>query len=130
MLGLLLLLQVQAPVLAAEVNRDRIGVNDVIELTITATGAPDEPIRIDLPPLTGFNVIERTERSDVLPGLRSTVLSLRLRATRAGSYGLGPIRAVQGQLETSIDGPDVEVQENAAAGMLALGAATLRRRTP
>ena len=120
MIGLLLLLQVQAPMLTAEVNRDRIGVNDVIEFTVTASGAPGEPIRIDLPPLAGFNVLERSERADVLPGLRSIVLSLRLRATRAGSFGLGPIRAVQGQLETSIDGPDVEVQENAAAGMLAL----------
>jgi len=120
MLGLLLLLQVQVPTLTATVNRDHVGVNEEIEFTVTATGSAGEPIRIDLPPLTGFNVMERAERSDVLPGLRSTVLTLRLKAMRPGSYGLGPIRAVQGQLETSIDGPDVDVQENAAAGMLAL----------
>ncbi|MFL5519544.1 MAG: BatD family protein [Gemmatimonadales bacterium] len=120
MLSLLVLLQLQAPTLTATVSRDRIGVNDEIEFVVTATGSPGEAIRISLPPLTGFNVIERAERADVLPGLRSVVLTLRLKATRAGSYGLGPIRAIQGQLEASIDGPDVDVQENAAAGMLAL----------
>jgi hypothetical protein len=120
MLGLLLLLQLQAPTLTATVSRERIGLNDEIEFTVTATGEPGEAIRIDLPPLTGFNVIARAERADVLPGARTTVLSLRLKAMRAGSYALGPIRAVQGQLEASIDGPDVEVQDNAAAGMLAL----------
>ncbi len=51
---------------------------------------------------------------------RISTLELRLRAVRAGSYAFGPIRVQQGTIQASIDGPDVEVTENAAAGMVAL----------
>jgi hypothetical protein len=122
MLGLLLLLQLQAPApsLSAEVDRTRLAVGEELTLTIAASGAGSSPIRLELPSFDGFATTSRAEQSSVLPGARSVVLELRLRALRAGGFALGPLRAVQGGADVMIDGPDVDVQESAVRALLAL----------
>lgn len=124
MLALLLLLQ-QAPgmTLTATVDRPRLNVGEEVVLTIVAGGRTADAVQFDLPPFSGFALISRGESSEVTVGVeraRVSTLELRLRAVRAGSYAFGPIRVQQGATQASIDGPDVEVTENAAAGMVAL----------
>ena len=123
MLALLLLLQGPAITLTATVDRPRLNVGEEVVLTIVAGGKTADAVMFDLPPFTGFSLISRGESSEVTMGIERTrisTLELRLRAIRAGSYAFGPIRVQQGTALASIDGPDVEVTENAAAGMVAL----------
>ena len=124
MLVLLLLLQ-QGPGLAltATVDRPRLNVGEEVVLTIVAGGRTADAVQFDLPAFSGFALISRSETSEVTMGVeraRVSTLELQLRAVRAGSYAFGPIRVQQGTSQASIDGPDVEVTENAAAGMVAL----------
>ena len=124
MLALLLLLQ-QSPglTLTAAVDRPRLNVGEEVVLTIVAGGRTADAVQFDLPAFSGFALISRSESSEVSLGVeraRLSTLELRLRAVRAGSYAFGPIRVQQGTTQASIDGPDVEVTENAAAGMVAL----------
>ncbi len=124
MLALLLLLQ-QGPglTLTATVDRPRLNVGEEVVLTIVAGGRTADAVQWDLPAFSGFALMSRSEASEVTLGVeraRISTLELRLRAVRAGSYAFGPIRAQQGTIQASIDGPDVEVTENAAAGMVAL----------
>ncbi len=124
MLALLLLLQ-QGPglTLTATVDRPRLNVGEDVVLTIVGGGRTADAVQFDLPAFSGFALISRSESSEVTFGVeraRITTLELRLRAVRAGSYAFGPIRIQQGTAQASIDGPDVEVTENAAAGMVAL----------
>ncbi len=124
MLALLLLLQ-QGPglTLTATVDRPRLNVGEEVVLTIVAGGRTADAVQFDLPAFSGFALISRSETSEVTMGVeraRISTLELQLRAVRAGSYAFGPIRVQQGTAQASIDGPDVEVTENAAAGMVAL----------
>ena len=124
MLALLLLLQ-QGPglTLTATVDRPRLNVGEEVVLTIVAGGRTADAVLWDLPAFSGFALMSRSETSEVTLGVeraRISTLELRLRAVRAGSYAFGPIRVQQGTTQASIDGPDVEVTENAAAGMVAL----------
>ena len=124
MLALLLLLH-QGPglTLTATVDRPRLNVGEDVVLTIVAGGRTADAVQFDLPAFSGFALISRSESSEVTLGVeraRISTLELRLRAVRAGSYAFGPIRVQQGTTQATIDGPDVEVTENAAAGMVAL----------
>jgi hypothetical protein len=100
--ALLLLLALQQgdlPAVTATVDRTRLAVGEELLLTVRASGSADSPIRISLPPLDGFEVTARTERTEVAfaaADARTTTLEVRLRAGRAGSFRLGPIVAQQG----------------------------------
>ncbi len=126
MLGLLLLLQVQAAsglVLKASIDRPRINVGEEVVLTIVAGGKTADQAELSLPDFSGFAVLSRSEMSEVTLGVaraRVVTVEIRLRAQKAGNYAFGPIKVRQGGAEASIDGPDIEVTESAAAGMLAL----------
>ncbi|HEX6088585.1 MAG TPA: BatD family protein [Gemmatimonadales bacterium] len=101
MSALLLLLAVQAgmPTVTATVDRTRLAVGEELLLTVRASGAADEPIRISLPPLDGFEVTARSERTEVAfaaTDSRTTTLEVRLRPARAGTFRLGPVTAQQG----------------------------------
>lgn len=123
---LLLLLQLaQDPTLMlnASVDKARLTVGEEVTLTVVAGGVTADQVEVNLPDFAGFTVVARTERSDVTLGVarsRVVTLELRMRAMKAGNYAFGPIRARQGKSSGEIDGPDVEVTESAAAGMLAL----------
>jgi len=99
--ALLLLLAVQAgmPTVTATVDRTRLAVGEELLLTVRASGAADQPIRISLPPLDGFEVTARSERTEVAfaaTDSRTTTLEVRLRPARAGTFRLGPVTAQQG----------------------------------
>jgi hypothetical protein len=123
MLALLLALQGSGLILTATVDRPRLNVGEDVVLTIVAGGKTADAVDFDLPAFNGFALVSRSERTEIsltVERTRVTTLELTLRATRAGSYAFGPIRITQGTAQAGIDGPDVEVTENAAAGMVAL----------
>lgn len=96
---LLLALQQSLPTVSATVDESRLAVGEELLLTVRATGEAGSPIRISLPPLDGFEVSARSERTEVAFGAtdtRTTTLEVRLRAARAGTFRLGPITAQQG----------------------------------
>lgn len=124
--GLMLLLQVQSAsgiVLNASVDRSRINVGEEVVLTIIGGGRTADQVELNLPDFSGFAVLSRSETSEVTLGVaraRIVTVEIRLRAQKAGNYAFGPITVRQGGVEATIDGPDLEVTESAAAGMLAL----------
>ncbi len=120
---LLALLQAQDPVLQVSVDRDRVNVGDEVVLTVVATSHGLAAVRVELPALDGFTLLSRGERTQVGIGadpVRELTYELRLRAVRAGTWQLGPVRATQGTTVVTADGPEVEVTESPAAGLLAL----------
>jgi hypothetical protein len=105
MLSAFLLLALQAgaqargPEVMVGVDKDRVAPGDVLEYTITARSDLSDPIRVDMPPLGGFELEARTERTDVNldgSGGRTTVIVFRLRATQPGEWRLGPVQVHQG----------------------------------
>jgi len=94
-----LLLQGQGPQVIVGVDRDRVAPGDVVLYTIRVVSDLPDPIRIELPPLGGFEMESRAERSDVNAGGnggRTTTLELLLRATQPGEWRLGPVQVRQG----------------------------------
>ncbi|MDH5282469.1 MAG: hypothetical protein OEW80_01145, partial [Gemmatimonadota bacterium] len=83
------------------VDRDRVVPGGTVTLTIRAVSSSPDAIRVDLPPLGGFELEGRSERTEVTPGgpgvgSRSTVVELRLRAVTPGEWRIGPLSARQG----------------------------------
>lgn len=100
MLLALLLLQGAAPSLTASVDRDRVAVGDEVVLSIRAVSHSVEPLQVTLAPMNGFEVVGRSEQTEVALGngpTRTTTLEVELRALRPGVWALGPVRARQGQ---------------------------------
>lgn len=120
---LLLWLQGQSPVITASADRDSATVGEQIKLTVTVAASGRAPVQVDVPAFDGFDLVERKEHSQVAGGAaprRITEVVLTLRATRAGTWLLGPIVARQGATEVRTDGPEIEVAEGGAAALLAL----------
>ena len=101
-LWVIALAQGGAPVVTATVDRTRLGVGDALVLTIRARTRSPQPLKFTLPALPGFAIIATHEVSDVsLAGgvgaaMRTTVRQLTLRAERAGTLVIGPVRVQQG----------------------------------
>ncbi len=120
---LLLALQGDAPAITASADHDSASVGEEIKLTITVAASGKAPVQVDVPAFDGFDLIERTEHSQISGGAaprRITEVVLTLRAARAGTWLLGPIVARQGTTEIRTDGPEIEVAEGGAAALLAL----------
>ena len=96
----LALMQGQGPLqVELRVDRERVHLDEEILVTVRAESGIADPIAIAVPTLDGFELVGRSERrevSQVGPVARSGILELRLRATRVGSWVLGPARATQG----------------------------------
>jgi hypothetical protein len=94
----------QAPRLtvAAGVDRTRLAVGEVLVLTVRVETAGGPPLSWTLPPLAGLALVATHEVTDVSvrpdAGLRNSVRELTLRADRAGTLVIGPIRVRQGKL--------------------------------
>jgi hypothetical protein len=90
---------------------------------------------LSIAPFTGFEIISRSERTEVsFSGgpTRTTVLEIRLRALRPGRWQVGPVKATQGRELVEAAALVVDVAPNAAAAAPALNPRlrTLLERAP
>ncbi|MEO8226211.1 MAG: BatD family protein [Gemmatimonadota bacterium] len=121
-LALALSLWQGAPTLTASVDRDHVAVGDEVVLTIRATSRSVDPLQVSLGPTTGFEVVGRSEQTEVSSiGVtsRTTTLEIRLRAIRPGKWPLGPVRARQGAQQLQTGALDVSVSSAAATATVA-----------
>ena len=122
--ALLLLAFLQgAPELHVSIDQDRVAVGEEILYTVQAVSHSSEPMDVSVAPLNGFEIISRSERTEVSFSqgpTRTTVLEIRLRAVRPGRWQIGPARAAQGREVTEAAAIIVDVQPNAVAAAPAL----------
>ena len=114
---LMTLLQAAPPELHVSVDQDRIGVGEEFVYTVRAVSRSSEPIALTLAPLNGFEIVARSERTEVSFSngpTRTTVLEIRLRALRPGRWQVGPVRAVQGSEASEASALVVDVEPNAS----------------
>ena len=117
-LALLASLQGRGPQLEASVDEDRVSVGEELTYTLRAVSHSPVPMQVTLPPFTGLEIVERSERTEVgfdAGPIRTTVLEIRLRAVRQGHWPLGPARAVQGADTVEAGAVIVDVAANRAA---------------
>lgn len=132
---LLALLQIARPELHVSVDQDRVSVGEEVVYTVRAVSHSSDPIDLTVAPLNGFEVLSRSERTEVsLSGgpVRITTLELRLRALRPGRWQIGPARAAQGREVLEADAVVVDVDPSPAATATALNPRlrTLMERAP
>ncbi len=131
----LLLVQSARPELKASVDREHLAVGDDLVYSVQAVSRSVAPLRVLIPTIPGFEIVGRSERSSVSHfggSSRSTTLELRLRAIKAGKWGIGPARAVQGAAEVVAPAVTVRVDELPGATAVAANPAlrTLLERAP
>ena len=93
------LLQAGTLEITTSVDRARAGVGEVVTYTLRAVGRSTAPFSVELPPLDGFAIVDRRERTDIVPGrdiVRAFSLELELRAEQVGTWIIGPVRVEQG----------------------------------
>lgn len=132
---LLALLQLGPPELHVSVDQDRVAVGDELLYTARAMSQSSEPMSLTIAPLNGFEIVSRSERTEVsLSGgpTRTTVLEIRLRALRPGRWQIGPARATQGREMTEAAALVVDVEPSASVTATALNPRlrSLLERTP
>jgi len=130
LVGLLLLavgMQAEPPRISASIDRATLAVGEELILTIRASTRSDvPPLYVQVPMLDGFELISRSERTEVAfdpTPLRSTVIQIRLRATRVGLLTIGSAFALQGPHR--VEAGEIEVEVIDAKGAVA---ATLNPR--
>ncbi|MDQ3208571.1 MAG: BatD family protein [Gemmatimonadota bacterium] len=132
---LLVLLRLAPPELHVSVDHNRVTVGDELVYTARAVSQSSEPMNLILAPFTGFEIVSRSERTEVsLSGgpIRTTVLEVRLRALRPGRWQVGPARVTQGRemAEAAALAIDVEPSAAVAATTLNPRLRSLLERTP
>jgi hypothetical protein len=95
------LLIVQGAEVTASVDRTRLRVGEVLQLTVRAQTRTADQVDIMLPPLSGFAVVGSRDMTEVAfsggtSSIRTTVRELQLRAQQPGALLIGPVRALQG----------------------------------
>jgi len=122
--GLLLLALLQGgPELHVSIDQDHIAVGEEILYTVQAVSHSSDPMDLSVAPLNGFEIISRSERTEVsfsAGPTRTTVLEIRLRAVRPGRWQIGPARAAQGRAVTEAAAIVVDVEPNTVAAAPAL----------
>jgi hypothetical protein len=132
---LLALLQSGPPELHVSVDQDRISVGDELVYTARAVSQSSEPMSLTIAPFNGFEIVSRSERTEVsLSGgpIRTTVLEVRLRALRPGRWQVGPARVTQGSEMAEAAALVVDVEPSAAVAATTLNPRlrSLLERTP
>jgi hypothetical protein len=132
---LLALLQAGPPELHVSVDQDRVSVGDELVYTARAVSQSSEPMGLTIAPFNGFEIVSRSERTEVsLSGgpTRTTVLEVRLRAVRPGRWQIGPARATQGSEVAEAAALVVDVEPSAAVAATTLNPRLrgLLERTP
>ncbi|HEX6434792.1 MAG TPA: BatD family protein, partial [Gemmatimonadales bacterium] len=121
---LLLALIQKPPEIQVSVDQDHIPVGEELLYTVRAMSRSSEPMDVSIAPLNGFEVIARSERTEVSfsggQPVRTTVLELRLRALRPGRWEIGPARAAQGRSVAEAAAVHVDVEPSAVATAPAL----------
>lgn len=129
---ILLVAQEGSPELSATADRHKLMVGEELVYTVRAVSTSQESMSVQVGSVSGFEVVSRTERREVsfAPVARSSVLELRLRALRAGTFQLGPVEAHQGGEVVTIPGVSIVVSESRGAVAAAVNprVATLLRR--
>lgn len=134
-LAVLALLQVAAPELHVSVEPDRVSVGDEVVYTLRAVSHSREPMDLSMAPFNGFEIIARSERTEVsfsAGPVRTTVLEIRLRALRPGRWQIGPAHAAQGRETAEAGGVVVDVDPSPGAAVTAMNPRLrgLLERTP
>jgi hypothetical protein len=90
---------VQVPQVEVRTDRSRVGVNEIVTVTVTVRAAGALPVTIEEPDFPGFAVLDRRDRSEVSveDGTRTTQRDLLLRAERPGTAVFGPFVVRQGE---------------------------------
>ncbi|MBI1967184.1 MAG: BatD family protein [Gemmatimonadetes bacterium] len=114
------------PEVTASVNRTRLRVGDELTLTVRARSRSIEPVELVLPLLSGFALVGSRDLTEVsLSGadgpVRTTVRELLLRAERAGTVFIGPVRARQGDVVVDTDPITLTVDSTATGAAATLG---------
>ncbi len=81
------LLQAPEPELHVSVDQDRIGVGEEIVYTVRAVSRSSEPMSVTVAPLNGFEIVARSERTEVsFSGgpTRTTLLEMQAPCCEAG----------------------------------------------
>jgi hypothetical protein len=118
LLLLLAILQGPGPELHVSVDQDRVAVGQELIYSVRAVSHSPDPMDLSIAPFNGFEIISRSERTEVsFSGgpTRTTILEIRLRALRPGRLQIGPARAAQGRQVTEASALAVDVDPNAAA---------------
>jgi hypothetical protein len=108
------------------IDQDRVSVGEEVVYTVRAVSHSQEPMDLSISPISGFEIVSRSERTEVsFSGgpVRTTVLEVRLRAVRPGRWQIGPARAAQGSEVAEAAALVVDVEPSAA-----IAAATLNPR--
>jgi hypothetical protein len=96
---------------AASVDRNRVQVGDEVVYSLRATAAAPGNFRIELPQASGIEVLDRSERTDLVvgssPPAREFAVEIRLRATQVGTWQFSPVLVFVGS--RSELAPDVSV---------------------
>ena len=106
-----------APQVMTAVDRDHIGVLEEISFTVRVSSASADPIQVVLQPPSAFELVSRTERSEVNlqgSGERITVVEFRLRANAPGQFHLGPVEVRQGSDIVHGDAVQIRVEPGAS----------------
>ena len=111
------------PRLDASVDVDRLSVGEELSYTLRAVSHSPAPMQVTVAPFPGFELIGRSESTELALGdasTRTTILEIRLRAVRPGRWQVGPAFAVQGSdtVEASAIVVDVVADRAAVASAL------------
>jgi hypothetical protein len=120
---MLTLLYAVGPEIRVSVDQDRVAVGEELVYTVRAVSHSSEPMDITITPVNGFEIVSRSERTEVsFSGgpTRTTVLEMRLRALRPGRWQIGPARAAQGTESAEAAALVVDVDPSPAAVATAL----------
>jgi len=119
----LVLLQIQAPELHVSVDQDRVSVGEEVVYTVRAVSHSSDPMDLSITPINGFEILSRSERTEVsFSGgpTRTTLLEMHLRALRPGRWPVGPARVVQGRQAAEAAAIVIDVESSPAAAASAL----------
>ncbi|HEU5304483.1 MAG TPA: BatD family protein, partial [Gemmatimonadales bacterium] len=134
-LFLAVLLQGAPPELHVSLDQDRVAVGEEVVYTVRAVSRSQEPMTVSVAPANGFEIVSRSERTEVsLAGgpTRTTVLEIRFRALRPGRWQIGPARVEQGTEVVEAEPLVLDVDPSAAVAATTLNPRlrALLERTP
>lgn len=117
MIALFLWVQAGQVAVTATVDRDRAPIGEQISYSLRAVTSLSGAFRVELPEVTGLEVVERTERLDPVlgsnPPARAFQLELTLRAAEVGRWRFSPVLVFVGS--TTEVAPEVEVVVSATS---------------